>query len=86
MPCRWRPGLCDPAKPGPNCFLRDVTHPFYIHENGYGVGLFVQDRWWTPLRWLTINPGLRADWGTPPTTGPPHLLALRLRTPPGLHR
>jgi hypothetical protein len=23
----------------------------------------VQDRWWTPLTWLTLNPGIRFDWG-----------------------
>jgi hypothetical protein len=56
-------GLCDPKNPGPNCFLREDDQPYHIHESGYGLGLYVQDRWWTPLTWLTINPGLRFDWG-----------------------
>jgi hypothetical protein len=56
-------GLCDPAKPGPNCYLRDDIDPYNVYENGYGLGFYVQDRWWTPLQWLTINPGLRLDWG-----------------------
>jgi hypothetical protein len=56
-------GLCDPANPGPSCFLRDDTDPFNVVEKGYGVGFYVQDRWWTPLTWLTLTPGLRFDWG-----------------------
>jgi hypothetical protein len=56
-------GLCDPKNPGPNCFLRIDDDPFYIEETGYGAGLYVQDRWWTPLSWLTVTPGVRLDWG-----------------------
>jgi hypothetical protein len=56
-------GLCDQANPGPNCFIREDTDPFVVKETGYGVGLYAQDRWWTPLNWLTVTPGLRFDWG-----------------------
>jgi hypothetical protein len=56
-------GLCDPNNPGSNCFLRVDDDPFKIEEWGYGLGLYVQDRWWTPLPWLTVNPGVRFDWG-----------------------
>jgi hypothetical protein len=55
-------GLCDPAT-GVGCFRRIETEPLDAKEQGYAVGLFVQDRWWTPLQWLTVNPGLRADLG-----------------------
>src|SRR6185436_18506049 len=56
-------GLCDERMPGPNCFLCIDDDPFYVEETGYGVGLYIQDRWWTPLSWLTVTPGLRVDWG-----------------------
>jgi hypothetical protein len=56
-------GLCDQANPGPNCYLRTDTMPFKTAENGRGLGFYVQDRWWTPLNWLTITPGLRFDLG-----------------------
>jgi len=56
-------GLCDPTMPGPSCFLRVDDDPFYVEETGYGLGLYVQDRWWTPLPWLTVTPGIRFDWG-----------------------
>src|SRR4029450_2352377 len=26
-------------------------------------GFYLQDRWWTPARWLTVVPGLRFDYG-----------------------
>src|SRR5262249_7267176 len=31
-------------------------------EQGWGVGLFLQDRW-KPFKRLTISPGIRFDWG-----------------------
>ena len=55
-------GLCDPTT-GEGCFRRIETEPLDAKESGYAVGVFVQDRWWTPLQWLTINPGLRGDLG-----------------------
>jgi hypothetical protein len=56
-------GLCDQANPGPNCYLRTDSMPFKTKENGRGIGFYVQDRWWTPMSWLTITPGLRFDLG-----------------------
>jgi hypothetical protein len=55
-------GLCDPMT-GAGCFRQIETEPLDAKETGYAIGLFVQDRWWTPLQWLTINPGLRGDIG-----------------------
>jgi hypothetical protein len=55
-------GLCDP-KTGVGCYRRVDTPPFDVAESAYGVGLYVQDRWWTPARWLTVEPGLRFDYG-----------------------
>ncbi|HEY0715782.1 MAG TPA: TonB-dependent receptor [Polyangia bacterium] len=56
-------GLCDPENPGPNCNLRTDTPHFKMTDEAFGVGLFAQDSWWTPLTWLTINPGIRFDFG-----------------------
>jgi hypothetical protein len=55
-------GLCN-TMTGAGCNLRIDTKPFNIVDGGYGVGFYVQDRWWTPLQWLTLTPGLRADYG-----------------------
>jgi hypothetical protein len=60
---RLEEGLCDPMAPGPNCFLRTDVTPFKTVVKGWGVGFFAQDRWWTPLQWLTLNPGIRFDYG-----------------------
>jgi hypothetical protein len=57
-------GLCDPSAPNPvGCFLREQDDAFTAHERGLGAGVYLQDRWWTPLSWLTVVPGLRFDWG-----------------------
>src|SRR5262249_35745965 len=57
-------GLCDPTSANPTgCFRRTDYTPFSVHQTGMGAGAFVQDRWWTPLSWLTVIPGLRVDWG-----------------------
>ena len=55
-------GLCNPAT-GLNCDRRQDIASYFIRETGYQAALFIQDRWWTPLTWLTINPGVRFDWG-----------------------
>jgi hypothetical protein len=55
-------GLCDPAT-GIGCDRRTDFDPYDVTQTGYGLGFFIQDHWWTPLQWLTVNPGLRADLG-----------------------
>jgi hypothetical protein len=45
------------------CFRRTKNDGFTAHQAGMGLGFYVQDRWWTPLSWLTLVPGLRFDWG-----------------------
>jgi hypothetical protein len=55
-------GLCDPAT-GVNCDRRVDTPNFETRQHGYAAGIFLQDHWWTSLQWLTINPGVRFDWG-----------------------
>jgi hypothetical protein len=57
-------GLCDPLNPDPNkCYRKTVSKDFYVKEKAYGGGLFLQDRWWTPWEWMTVLPGIRADYG-----------------------
>jgi hypothetical protein len=55
-------GLCNPAT-GLNCDRRTEIKDFETRQHGYAAGLFIQDKWWTSLQWLTINPGMRFDWG-----------------------
>ncbi len=58
-------GLCNPMDNANGaCFRRTESDDVDVHENAFGLGFFVQDRWWTPLEQLTITPGLRADYGT----------------------
>jgi hypothetical protein len=61
-------GICDPKTNPDACFARQRTAPSKSHGAGYGVGVYLQDRWWTPLSRLTVVPGLRFDWGL--TTDP----------------
>ena len=56
-------GLCDPMTNPDACFARTRNDPFTAHEAGLGAGLYLQDRWWTPLQRLTVVPGIRVDWG-----------------------
>jgi hypothetical protein len=57
-------GLCDPTAANPiGCYRRIDTTPISVHQAGLGAGLYLQDRWWTPLSWLTILPGIRFDYG-----------------------
>jgi hypothetical protein len=56
-------GLCDPTTNPDACFARTRNDPFTAHEAGFGAGIYLQDRWWTPLSRLTVVPGLRFDWG-----------------------
>ncbi len=57
-------GLCDPTAPGaPGCFRRTDRENYKAHQTGYGAGLYLQDRWWTSLKWLTLLPGVRFDYG-----------------------
>jgi hypothetical protein len=57
-------GLCDPTAPNPvGCYLRIDSKAYSAHQNAYGAGFYLQDRWWTPLSWLTLNPGIRFDYG-----------------------
>jgi hypothetical protein len=55
-------GLCNPAT-GINCDRRTDLPTFETRQRGYGAGFFLQDHWWTSLQWLTINPGVRFDYG-----------------------
>ncbi len=57
-------GLCDPTMTtGVGCFQRTDTPDSTQHQWGVGVGLFLQDRWKTPWKRLTIIPGFRVDYG-----------------------
>lgn len=57
-------GLCDPDNPDPaKCYLRYENDDVYATQKAYGLGVYVQDRWWTPLEWLTVLPGMRFDYG-----------------------
>ena len=55
-------GLCNPTS-GVNCDRRTDFPNFETRQRGFAAGLFLQDHWWTSLQWLTINPGVRFDWG-----------------------
>jgi hypothetical protein len=55
-------GLCNPAT-GLNCDRRTDLPNFETRQRGFATGLFLQDHWWTSLQWLTINPGVRFDYG-----------------------
>jgi hypothetical protein len=55
-------GLCNPAT-GLNCDRRTDMPSFETRQRGFAAGLFLQDHWWTSLQWLTVNPGVRFDWG-----------------------
>jgi hypothetical protein len=58
-------GLCDPATPMGQlgCFRQTEQPAYSVSETAFSLGFFVQDRWWTPLTWLTVVPGLRFDYG-----------------------
>jgi hypothetical protein len=57
-------GLCDPTSPdGLGCYRQIEVPDVSVHETAYAAGLYFQDRWWTPLTWLTVVPGLRFDYG-----------------------
>ena len=55
-------GLCDPVT-FVGCDRRVDIDSYDIKSTGYAAGLFLQDHWWTPLQWLTVNPGVRFDFG-----------------------
>jgi hypothetical protein len=55
-------GLCNPMT-GIGCDRKREEDSYDIKETGYAAGIFLQDHWWTPLEWLTINPGVRFDYG-----------------------
>ena len=55
-------GLCNLAT-GLNCDRRTDLPSFETRQRGYAAGLFLQDHWWTSLEWLTVNPGVRFDYG-----------------------
>jgi hypothetical protein len=58
-------GLCNPLDNANDaCFRRTNSTDIDVKENAFGVGLFVQDRWWTPIEQITVSPGMRADYGT----------------------
>lgn len=57
-------GLCDPmSADGRGCNLRQDFPSYSVKESGRSIGFYAQDRWWTPLPWLTVVPGLRYDMG-----------------------
>lgn len=62
------PAQCNPAQPfiggASPCFrLTQYEPPIAQTQGGWSAGLFLQDTW-KPIRWLTITPGLRIDYGT----------------------
>jgi hypothetical protein len=57
-------GLCNPMAPDPTgCFRHTENPDFKTSQKGYGAAFFIQDRWWTPISWLTVVPGFRIDYG-----------------------
>ena len=54
-------GLCNEAT-GNGCSAVLISPPFTQTQQGFGVGVFVQDRW-KPFKRLTILPGIRFDYG-----------------------
>jgi hypothetical protein len=49
------------------CYQLITSPAFKASEQGWTVGVYVQDRW-KPTTWLTILPGLRFDYGTTTNT------------------
>jgi Carboxypeptidase regulatory-like domain/TonB dependent receptor len=47
---------------GSGCNLRTFAPDFKNKQDGWGVGIFMQDRW-KPTKRLTVVPGIRFDWG-----------------------
>ncbi len=47
---------------GNGCDQRTLYPDFKNHQDGWGLGVFLQDRW-KPFKRLTITPGIRFDWG-----------------------
>lgn len=44
------------------CSTRDLLPDLSFKSNANTAGVYIQDRW-KPIRWLTVLPGLRFDWG-----------------------
>lgn len=62
-------GLCDEANGvTAACNRRTQIPDAKINEKAFSIGLFVQDHW-RVLRWLTVTPGLRFDYGYTQGTG-----------------
>jgi len=59
---RGEGGLCDPTTGTGGCFQKTVTADYSQKYQGVSTGLFIQDRW-KPTKWLTIQPGIRLDYG-----------------------
>jgi hypothetical protein len=60
-------GLCNdmagmPGVSGLNCFQRTATQNGTLTAQGFSIGAFAQDRW-KPVKWLTVLPGIRFDYG-----------------------
>lgn len=67
-------GLCNPMAPNPTgCFRFTEIADFKTRQRGFGGGFFIQDRWWTPLTWLTVVPGFRVDYGSSSRALPPNV-------------
>ena len=64
-------GLCDPDNPATwdACYRRTEVPSVDTTQTGYQAGLYIQDRWWTPLEWLHVMPGIRLDYGTTYASG-----------------
>jgi hypothetical protein len=62
---RLHEGICDPLNnTNGACFRRTDSQDVDVKEKAFGIGIFAQDRWWTPIEQITVIPGLRADYGT----------------------
>jgi hypothetical protein len=62
-------GLCDEANGVTKaCNRRTSFADVNNHQRAYSIGLFLQDHW-SPLRWLTVTPGIRFDYGYTQATG-----------------
>ncbi|MGQ0508595.1 MAG: carboxypeptidase regulatory-like domain-containing protein [Myxococcaceae bacterium] len=55
-------GLCN-TETGKGCYAEYTAEPFDNVNRGWTGGFYVKDRW-RPLPFVTINPGIRFDYGT----------------------
>jgi hypothetical protein len=57
-------GLCNEMNPAQQagCYQKTISSDYNQYYQGIALGAFIQDRW-KPVKWLTIQPGIRLDYG-----------------------